>query len=164
MFSHKIVPETTTGGNALKFYASVRIDIRKVDSIMKGDEQVGNHVRAKIIKNKVAPPFKKAEFDIMFEGGFDRPGQIIDVCVEQGIIKKSGTWFAYGDNRLGQGKENVKTTLKENQALYKEVEAKAIAALGKKPDPTITAALAEEAKAAKKAAKSGAAPTTEEVA
>lgn len=131
-------PETTTGGNALKFYASVRMDVRRVESLTKGEETIGNHVRVKVVKNKVAPPFKKAEFDIMFSGGFDRPGQIVDVCTDAGILKKSGTWFSYGDNRLGQGKENVKQFLRDNPKMLAELEAKAIAVLGKVPDGDVT--------------------------
>jgi recombination protein RecA len=114
-------PETTTGGNALKFYASVRMDIRRVESITKGDDVIGNQVRVKIVKNKMAPPFKKAEFELMFSNGFDREGQIVDVGSELGVLTKSGTWFSFKDNRLGQGKENVKAYLRENPKLRDEL-------------------------------------------
>lgn len=152
-------PETTTGGNALKFYATIRMDVRRVESITKGEETIGNHVRVKVVKNKVAPPFKKAELDIMFEGGLDRPGQIIDMAVEFEIIKKSGTWFSYNDNRLGQGKENVKAYLKDNPKLFKELEDKVISLLGKAKTPDAAKSAEPEKASSKKAA-----PTTEEVA
>ena len=116
-------PETTTGGNALKFYASVRMDIRRVESLTKGEESIGNHVRVKVVKNKMAPPFKKAEFDIMFNEGISRESSIIEEAVNYGILKKSGTWFSYNDNRLGQGKENVRQYLKENPKVADEIEA-----------------------------------------
>ncbi|MCA9342257.1 recombinase RecA [Candidatus Saccharibacteria bacterium] len=121
-------PETTTGGNALKFYASVRMDIRRVESITKGDETIGNHVRVKVVKNKVAPPFKKAEFDIYFNQGISRESCIIDEAVNIGVLKKSGTWYSYDENRLGQGKENVRQHLLENPKLTDELEAKVRAA------------------------------------
>ncbi|MGL4742550.1 MAG: recombinase RecA [Sarcina sp.] len=115
-------PETTPGGRALKFYASVRMDIRKIETLKKGEQMVGNRVRVKVVKNKVAPPFKQAEFEIMFGTGIDRLGEIVDLGVKFDIIKKSGSWFSYGETRLGQGKENVKTLLAENEELYKEIE------------------------------------------
>ena len=115
-------PETTTGGNALKFYASVRIDIRRVSVIKDGEEQLGT--RVKVVKNKVAPPFKKAEFDIMFGEGISKIGEIIDLGVDYGIIKKSGSWFSYGDRKIGQGRDSVKELLKNDEALRNEVEAK----------------------------------------
>jgi recombination protein RecA len=121
-------PETTTGGNALKFYASVRMDIRRVESITKGDETIGNHVRVKVVKNKVAPPFRKAEFDIYFNQGISREACIIDEAVNIGVMKKSGTWYSYDENRLGQGKENVRQHLIENPKLTDELEAKVRAA------------------------------------
>ncbi|MCX7633393.1 MAG: recombinase RecA [Turneriella sp.] len=121
-------PETTTGGNALKFYASVRMDIRRIESITKGEETIGNHVRVKVVKNKVAPPFKRAEFDIYFNHGISRESCIIDEAVALGILKKSGTWFSYNDNRIGQGKENVRQYLVENPKLADELEAKIRAA------------------------------------
>ena len=117
-------PETTTGGNALKFYASVRIDIRRVSDIKDGEEQLGTRTRVKVVKNKVAPPFKKAEFDIMFGEGISKIGEIIDLGVDYGIIKKSGSWFSYGDRKIGQGRDSVKELLKNDEALRNEVEAK----------------------------------------
>jgi recombination protein RecA len=117
-------PETTTGGNALKFYASVRMDIRRVESITKGEETIGNHVRVKVVKNKVAPPFKKAEFDIYFNQGISRESSVIEEALNVGVMTKSGTWFSYKDNRLGQGKENVRQYLIENPKLCDEIEAK----------------------------------------
>ena len=117
-------PETTTGGNALKFYASVRLDIRKVTSIKDGDNIVGNQVRVKVVKNKVAPPFRKAEFEITFGEGISKVGEIVDLGVEHDIIKKSGSWFAYGDSKLGQGRDVVKQLLADNPELCEEIEAK----------------------------------------
>ena len=117
-------PETTTGGNALKFYASVRLDNRRIGAIKDGEEVIGNQTRVKIVKNKVAPPFRKAEFDIMFGEGISRTGEIIDLGVECGIIKKSGSWFSYGDTKLGQGRDAAKRLLKENPELADELEAK----------------------------------------
>lgn len=115
-------PETTPGGRALKFYASVRMDIRRIETLKKGEQMIGNRVRVKVVKNKVAPPFKQAEFEIMFGTGIDRLGEIVDLGVKFDIIKKSGSWFSYGETRLGQGKENVKTLLSENEEMYKEIE------------------------------------------
>ena len=117
-------PETTTGGNTLKFYASVRLDIRKVTSIKDGDNIVGNLVRVKVVKNKVAPPFRKAEFEITFGEGISKVGEIVDLGVEHDIIKKSGSWFAYGDSKLGQGRDVVKQLLADNPELCEEIEAK----------------------------------------
>ena len=117
-------PETTTGGNALKFYASVRIDIRRIGSIKKGDEVVGSRTKARIVKNKVAPPFKEAEFDIVYDSGISLEGDIVDLGSESGIIEKSGTWFSYGKERLGQGREAAKETLKNNPALRDEIHYK----------------------------------------
>jgi len=117
-------PETTTGGRALKFYASVRMDIRRIDSIKQGDAIVGNRTRIKIIKNKVAPPFRQAEFDIMYNEGISRNGNIVDVGVKEEIVQKSGAWFSYGDIRLGQGRENSKIYLKENPEIALEIENK----------------------------------------
>ncbi len=122
-------PETTTGGNALKFYASVRLDIRKVGQIKDGDEVIGNSTRVKIVKNKVAPPFRKAEFDIMFGEGISRVGEIVDLGVEYGIVKKSGSWFSYGDTKLAQGRDAVKQLLKDNPELAEEIEAKIMEAV-----------------------------------
>ena len=117
-------PETTTGGNALKFYASVRLDIRKVTSIKDGDQVIGNQVRVKVVKNKVAPPFRKAEFEITFGEGISKVGEIVDLGVEYGIITKSGSWFSYGDSRLAQGRDATKALLKDNPELCEELEAK----------------------------------------
>ena len=117
-------PETTTGGNALKFYASVRLDIRKSQSIKDGDTILGNQVKVKVVKNKVAPPFRKAEFEITFGEGISKVGEIIDLCTEHEIIKKSGSWFSYGDTKLGQGRDAVKEMLKDNPELCEELEAK----------------------------------------
>ena len=117
-------PETTTGGNALKFYASVRMDIRRVSVIKDGEEQLGTRTRVKVVKNKVAPPFKKAEFDIMFGEGISRLGEIIDIGVDSGIIKKAGSWFSYGDRKIGQGRDAVKEALTNDTQLREEIEAK----------------------------------------
>lgn len=117
-------PETTTGGRALKFFTSVRMDIRRIDSIKKGDEILGNRVRVKVVKNKVAPPFKKAEFDIMYGTGISQVGSTLDAAVEAKIVAKSGSWFSYGDIRLGQGRENAKNYLLENPDLLEEVDRK----------------------------------------
>ena len=117
-------PETTTGGNALKFYASVRLDIRKSQSIKDGDTILGNQVKVKVVKNKVAPPFRKAEFEIMFGEGISKVGEIVDLSTEYEIIKKSGSWFSYGDTKLGQGRDAVKEMLKDNPELCEELEAK----------------------------------------
>ena len=117
-------PETTTGGRALKFYASVRLDVRRIDSIKQGESIVGNRTRVKVMKNKVAPPFKQAEFDIMYNEGISRTGNIVDVGVKENIVQKSGAWFSYGDIRLGQGRENAKQYLKENPEVAIEIENK----------------------------------------
>jgi recombination protein RecA len=117
-------PETTTGGNALKFYSSVRLDIRRTGAIKKGDEVVGNETKVKVVKNKVAPPFKQTTFDILYGEGISREGEIIDLGAQQGVIEKSGAWYSYGGNRIGQGKDNVRNFLKENPALASEIEAK----------------------------------------
>jgi len=122
-------PETTTGGNALKFYASVRLDIRRVSQIKTGDEASGNHVRVKVVKNKVAPPFRQAEFDIMFGEGISKVGEILDVGVEKGIVQKSGSWYSYNDSKLGQGRDAVKELLKDNPELSEELEANIKAAI-----------------------------------
>ena len=117
-------PEVTPGGRALKFYASVRLDIRKIDTIKQGDEFMGNRTRIKIVKNKVAPPFKQAEFDIMYGAGISREGDVLDIGVKEEIVQKSGAWFSYGDARLGQGRENAKQYFKENPLLMLEIENK----------------------------------------
>ena len=122
-------PETTTGGNALKFYASVRLDIRRVTSIKDGDNVVGNQVRVKIVTNKVAPPFRKAEFEISFGEGISRVGEIVDMGVELGIIQKSGSWFSYNDTRLAQGRDATKQMIKDNPELAEELEAKIMEAI-----------------------------------
>ena len=124
-------PETTTGGNALKFYASVRLDIRKGQAIKDGDEILGNQVRVKVIKNKVAPPFKKAEFDLMFNEGISRVGEIIDMGTEMGIITKSGSWFSYEGTKLAQGRDASKNVLRDNPDLAEEIENKIMEALKK---------------------------------
>ena len=117
-------PETTTGGNALKFYSSVRLDIRRVTTLKDGDTPIGNQVRVKVVKNKVAPPFRKAEFEITFGGGISRLGEIVDLGTELGIIKKSGSWFSYGEAKIGQGRDAVKRLLADNPELCDEIEAK----------------------------------------
>ena len=122
-------PETTTGGNALKFYASVRIDIRKKETLKDGDQPIGNIVKVKIVKNKVAPPFRKAEFEITFGEGISKVGEIVDLGVECGIIKKSGSWFSYGESKLGQGRDATKALLQDNPELCDEIEAKIMEAL-----------------------------------
>lgn len=119
-------PETTTGGNALKFYASVRLDIRRSTQLKDGDQVVGNRTRVKVVKNKVAPPFRKAEFDIMYGEGVSKVGEIIDLGVEYGVVNKSGSWFSYGDTKLGQGRDAVKRLLLDNQELADELETKII--------------------------------------
>lgn len=127
-------PETTTGGNALKFYSSVRLDIRRVTTIKDGDTLIGNQVRVKVIKNKVAPPFRKAEFEITFGEGISRTGEIVDLGVELGIIKKSGSWFSYGESRLGQGRDAVKKIIKDNPELSEELEQQIAEALKARND------------------------------
>jgi recombination protein RecA len=116
-------PETTTGGNALKFYASVRLDIRRIGAVKKGDEVIGSQTRVKVVKNKVAPPFRKAEFEILYGEGTSREGEIIDMGVEQNLIDKAGAWYSYNGDRIGQGKENVRQFLKENPAIADEIDA-----------------------------------------
>lgn len=122
-------PETTTGGNALKFYASMRLDIRRISQIKEGDEVQGNRARVKVVKNKLAPPFRKAEFDIMYGEGISKVGELIDLGVENEILKKAGSWFSYGDTRLGQGRDAVKALLIDNPELAEEIETKIIAKL-----------------------------------
>ncbi len=125
-------PETTTGGNALKFYSSVRLDIRSGSSIKDGDEVIGKQVRVKVVKNKVAPPFRKCEFEILFGEGISKIGEIVDLGVEYGIVKKSGSWFSYGESRLAQGREGVKALLRDNPELAEELETKIMEAIQEK--------------------------------
>jgi recombination protein RecA len=124
-------PETTTGGNALKFYASVRLDIRRTSQLKEGEEIIGSRTRVKIVKNKLAPPFRKADFDILYGEGISQLGEIVDLGVDFEIIKKSGSWFSYGDTKLGQGRDAVKQILKDNPELYDELKAKVSEALKK---------------------------------
>jgi recombination protein RecA len=123
-------PETTTGGRALKFYASVRIDIRRVASIKDGDLVVGGRTRVKVVKNKVAPPFREAEFDIMYGEGISREGDLLDLAVDKRIVEKSGAWFAFGGDRLGQGRENAKAFLRDNPDIFRIIEDKVRKELG----------------------------------
>ena len=123
-------PETTTGGNALKFYASVRLDIRRIGSIKEKDEVVGNATRVKVVKNKVAPPFKQVEFDIMYGEGISKTGELVDIGVKAGVVEKSGSWYSYGDERIGQGRENAKLFLKQNPSVAMEIEEKIRSANG----------------------------------
>ncbi len=130
-------PETTTGGNALKFYASMRLDIRRSSQIKDGEEIIGNRVKVKVVKNKVAPPFRKAEFDIMYGGGISKVGEIIDLGVELNIVKKSGSWFSYGETRLGQGRDAVKNMIADNPELMDELEIKIKDALSSNTKPIV---------------------------
>ena len=142
-------PETTSGGNALKFYASVRLDIRRIGAIKKGDEIIGNQTRVKVVKNKVSPPFKMAEFEILYGYGISRHGEIIDLGVQNGIVDKAGSWYSYGEDRIGQGKENVREYLKQNPATSDEIEAKIRAIL--LPDKNAVEATEPPAEDAKEA-------------
>jgi len=117
-------PETTTGGNALKFYASVRLDIRRIGAIKKGDEILGNETRVKVLKNKVAPPFKKAEFQILYNQGISRESEVIDLGVELGLVEKAGAWYSVDGERIGQGKDNARDYLKDNSEIYQKIEVK----------------------------------------
>jgi len=126
-------PETTTGGKALKFYASIRLDVRRIETLKDGTDAVGNRTRAKVVKNKVSPPFKVAEFDILYGVGISREGSLIDLGVEQGIVRKAGAWYTYDGDQLGQGKENARTFLKENQDMANEIEKKIKEKLGVGP-------------------------------
>jgi len=138
-------PETTTGGNALKFYASLRLDIRRIGSIKRGDEVVGNENRVKVVKNKIAPPFREALFDILYGEGISREGEMIELGVAQNIIEKSGAWYAYRGEKIGQGKDNTRDYLKEHPELAAEIEAKIRAAVGVPlPGATRGSATAEE--------------------
>jgi recombination protein RecA len=123
-------PETTTGGNALKFYSSLRLDIRRIGAIKDGQDVVGNRTRVKVVKNKMAPPFKEAEFDIMYGEGISRPGDLLDVGVNTGIIEKSGSWYSYNGERIGQGRENVKKFFLDNLDLFEAIDLKVRQAVG----------------------------------
>jgi recombination protein RecA len=136
-------PETTTGGNALKFYASVRLDIRRIGAIKKGDEVIGNETRVKVVKNKVAPPFRQATFEILYGEGVSREGEIIELGVGQGLIEKSGAWYSYNGDRIGQGRENVRNFLKENPDIARHIESQIRAALI--PDETEVSEAEDEA-------------------
>ncbi len=145
-------PETTTGGRALKFYASVRLDVRRIDYIKNGGENIGNRVRVKVVKNKIAPPFKEAEFDIMFGQGISREGDILDLAVGENIVQKSGAWFAYNDAKIGQGRENAKQYLRDNPAVMSEIEQKVRVnyGIGAVEDATAVPEAKEEAAPAEK--------------
>jgi recombination protein RecA len=150
-------PETTTGGNALKFYASVRLDIRRTGAIKKGDEVIGNETRVKVVKNKVAPPFREAHFDILYGEGISREGEIIELGVQHKIVEKSGAWYAYNGEKIGQGKDNVREYLREHPGVAREIENKVRAALGVallEPIDAVPAAAAEQPEKAEKPAKS----------
>ena len=135
-------PETTTGGRALKFYASVRIDIRRIASIKDGDQVTGGRTRVKVVKNKMAPPFREAEFDIMYGEGISREGDLLDLAVEKRLVEKSGAWFAYSGERLGQGRENAKQFLKDNPAVRQAIEDRVRRELGLTRDTEVPAAAA----------------------
>jgi recombination protein RecA len=137
-------PETTTGGNALKFYASVRLDIRRIGSVKKGDEVIGNETRVKVVKNKVAPPFKQAEFEILYGEGISFLGELVDLGVNYGFIQKAGSWYSYGDEKIGQGKDNVKVFLKEHPEKAKGIEAKIRTEAFSKLQPIIEPPVNEE--------------------
>jgi recombination protein RecA len=132
-------PETTTGGRALKFYASVRVDIRRIASIKDGDTVVGGRTRVKVVKNKVAPPFREAEFDVMYGEGISREGDLLDLAVDKRIVEKSGTWFAFSGERLGQGRENAKAFLRENPETFKKIEERVRKELGLVRDAEVAA-------------------------
>jgi recombination protein RecA len=127
-------PETTTGGRALKFYTSVRLDIRRVASIKDGENTVGNRTRVKVVKNKMAPPFRESEFDIMYNEGISKTGDLLDLAAKMNIVQKSGTWYSFGEERLGQGRENVKNFLKENEDFYQKIETMVKQKLGMIPE------------------------------
>jgi len=134
-------PETTSGGNALKFYASVRLDVRRIAAIKDGDEVVGNRTRVKVVKNKVAPPFRQAEFDIIYNEGISREGDLLDLGVEDGVVEKSGSWYSYGSERIGQGRENARRFLKENPEVAARLQEQVYAARGLK-QPVLATPLA----------------------
>jgi recombination protein RecA len=147
-------PETTTGGNALKFYSSVRLDIRRIGAIKKGDEVLGNETRVKVVKNKVAPPFKKVEFDIIYGEGISHEGELLSIGVDQGIVDKAGAWYSYNGDRIGQGKDNVRQFLKDNPAIAEDIESRIRAnLLGDKDSSTTDASAAEPAKKKRKSKK-----------
>ena len=150
-------PETTTGGKALKFYASVRLDVRRIGGLKDGDQPVGNRTRVKVVKNKMAPPFKQAEFDSLYGQGISREGSLLDLGVDNGVVRKSGAWFTYGEDQLGQGKENARNFLKDNPQLAAEIEEKILAALGI-GEPGRKAREAEELAAAEAAVAAAAVP------
>ncbi|MBF0695893.1 recombinase RecA [Actinomyces bowdenii] len=153
-------PETTTGGKALKFYSSVRLDVRRTATLKDGDQPVGNRTRVKIVKNKMAPPFKQAEFDILYGQGISREGSLLDLGVDNGVVRKSGAWFTYGEDQLGQGKENARAFLKDNPQLAGEIEEKILAALGI-GEPGRRAKEEAEAAAAEAAVAAAATPSTD---
>jgi recombination protein RecA len=136
-------PETTTGGRALKFYASVRLDVRRIDSLKQSGEVIGNRVRVKVVKNKIAPPFKEAEFDIMFGKGISREGDLIDLAVKEDIVEKSGAWFAYNGNKIGQGRENAKLYLTNNPEVMEEIDHRLRVKLGLIAEEASEASMAE---------------------
>jgi len=149
-------PETTTGGNALKFYSSVRLDIRRIGALKRGDEVVGNETRVKVVKNKMAPPFRQAVFEILYGEGISREGELIELGVEHGFVKKSGAWYSYGDDRIGQGKENVRQFLKDNPDMAADLEKKVRGKLLPSPEDAKAEAEAEaEAAAQEKEAEAG---------
>jgi recombination protein RecA len=134
-------PETTTGGNALKFYASVRLDIRRIGAIKQGEQVIGNETRVKVVKNKLAPPFRVAEFQILYNQGINHWGEVIDTAVEHGVIKKAGTWYSYQDNKIGQGRDNARQFLIDNPDVGRAVEAEVMELLGlAAPEPVTTPA------------------------
>ncbi|MEL7488962.1 MAG: DNA recombination/repair protein RecA, partial [Pseudomonadota bacterium] len=142
-------PETTTGGNALKFYSSVRLDIRRIGAIKKGDEVVGNQTRVKVVKNKVAPPFKQVEFDIMYGEGVSKNGELIDLGVKAGVVEKAGSWFSYGSDRIGQGRENAKQFLRDNPDIAAQIEHAIRANAGLVAEEMLVGEAEEEDEAAK---------------
>jgi recombination protein RecA len=137
-------PETTTGGNALKFYSSVRIDIRRIGTIKSATEIIGSRTKVKVVKNKVAPPFREAEFDILYGTGISKEGELVDLASEHNIVEKLGAWYSYGGERIGQGRENARDFLKANPSISDEIEAKVRAKLAAKPAPITNGAATEE--------------------
>jgi len=139
-------PETTTGGNALKFYSSVRLDIRRIGAIKNGDQIVGNRTRVKIVKNKVAPPFKQAEFDLIYGEGISREGDVLDLATKEDIVEKSGAWYSYKGERIGQGRDNTRIFLKENASLMKKIETEVLKKYGIETNTATPAAAAQKTK------------------